>query len=68
MISKIWLANIYSKIWCEMKYLQYLSDDAFFMDDDYFIYQTKNSQSNAEKNVEQLVELYVNIVLDRRKL
>ena len=59
LVKKMWLANIFSKQWCEKKYLGYLEDDDWFMDDGFFLYKSPNSKENAKDNISKLGDLYV---------
>lgn len=61
-IHSLWLANIYSKQWCESEYLKYLEDERFGMNADYYLYQTSASTINAKNNIDILSSLYNNYI------
>ncbi len=47
--------------YCEEKYLGYLNDSRWGMNQDFFIYKNENSITNAEANIDKLKEIYERI-------
>lgn len=59
LIKALWGMDIYSKYNCEQKYIGYLENDRFLvMDDDFFLYHTKDSLKLAKSNRDKLMLLY----------
>ncbi len=50
--------DIYAKKWAETKYLGYLQKDRLFMDDDFFLYHSANTESVVKNNIQALGNMY----------